>query len=66
MVRTETLLRALADGPMRSDSLLQRLYGIDQRLLVLTLRSLEGRGLVERRTERVYGLTSAGRGLLGA
>jgi Mn-dependent DtxR family transcriptional regulator len=28
------------------------------------LRSLEGRGLVERRREREYGLTAAGRGLL--
>jgi DNA-binding HxlR family transcriptional regulator len=66
MISTVTLLRALADGPMRSDSLLRRFDGIDFGLLVLTLRSLEGRGLVERRMERVYGLTSAGRGLLGA
>ncbi len=56
MISTVTLLRALADGPMRSDSLLRRFDGIDLGLLVLTLRSLEGRGLVERRMERVYGL----------
>jgi DNA-binding HxlR family transcriptional regulator len=59
-----TVLLALADGPMRSDSLLRRVYGIDLRQLVLTLRSLESRGLVERRVEREYRLTSAGRGLL--
>jgi len=29
-----------------------------------TLRSLENRGLVERRVEREYRLTAAGRGLL--
>ncbi len=66
MISTVTLLRALADGPMRSDSLLRRFDGIDLAQLVLTLRSLEGRGLVERRMERVYGLTAAGRGLLRA
>jgi len=59
-----TLLRALADGPMRSDSLLRRLDVTDLRMLVLTLRSLESRGLVERRVEREYRLTAAGRGLL--
>ena len=64
MVVTETLLRALADGPMRADGLLRRLYGIDLPQLVLALRSLEGRGLVERRIEREYRLTAAGRGLL--
>ena len=63
MVVTETLLRALADGPMRADGLLRRL-DVDLPRLVLTLRSLEGRGLVERRTEREYRLTAAGRGLL--
>jgi DNA-binding HxlR family transcriptional regulator len=59
-----TLLRALADGPMRSDTLLRRLDQRDLRQLVLTLRSLENRGLVERRVEREYRLTAAGRGLI--
>jgi DNA-binding HxlR family transcriptional regulator len=60
---TEALLRALEYGPMRSDLLLRRL-DIDLPRLVMALRSLEGRGLVERRIEREYRLTAAGRGLL--
>lgn len=60
---SDALVRALADGPLRYDSLLARL-DVSPRDLVLTLRSLEGSGLVERRMERAYGLTSAGRGLL--
>jgi DNA-binding HxlR family transcriptional regulator len=63
MVLTEALLRALEYGPMRSDGLVRRL-DIDLPRLVLALRSLEGRGLVERRVEREYRLTAAGRGLL--
>jgi DNA-binding HxlR family transcriptional regulator len=64
MISTVTLLRELADGPMRSDNLLRRFGGIDLGVLVLALRSLEGRGLVERPREREYRLTAAGRGLL--
>ena len=60
---TEALLRALEYGPMRSDGLVRRL-DIDLPRLVLALRLLEGRGLVERRIEREYRLTAAGRGLL--
>ena len=60
---TEALLRALEYGPMRSDGLVRRL-DIDLPRLVLALRALEGRGLVERRIEREYRLTAAGRGLL--
>ena len=58
------LVRALADGPLVYHRLLERLDGISPRELVLTLRTLEGSGLVEQRMERAYGLTSAGRGLL--
>ena len=60
------VVRALADGPLVSGRLLQRLDGIDARMLVLTLLSLEDRGLVERRAERAFALTAAGRGLLPA
>ena len=63
MVLTAALLRALEYGPMRSDGLVRRL-DIDLPQIVLSLRSLEGRGLVERRVEREYRLTAAGRGLL--
>jgi DNA-binding HxlR family transcriptional regulator len=60
------LVRALADGPLAHDRLLGQVAGIDTRMLVLTLLSLENRGLVERRSERAYALTAVGRGVLRA
>ena len=56
------LVQALADGPLRYDRLLARL-DVSPRVLVLTLRALQGSGLVEQRVES-YALTAAGRGLL--
>jgi DNA-binding HxlR family transcriptional regulator len=61
------LIRALADGPLRYNRLLERVDGISPRMLTVTLRSLEEDGLVERRVEASaipYGLTRAGRELL--
>jgi DNA-binding HxlR family transcriptional regulator len=56
------ILIQLADGP-RPYSALDRGSRISQRMLTLTLRSLQRDGLVERVGESSYALTGTGRSL---
>jgi DNA-binding HxlR family transcriptional regulator len=62
---------ALYGGPMRFNQIKRRIAGISQRMLTLTLRSLERDGLVERTVYPTnppsveYALTPMGQTLLG-
>lgn len=64
------VVRVLGDGPQRFNALRRMIGGISQRMLTLTLRSLERDGLVTRTAfatipPRVdYALTALGRSLL--
>lgn len=67
---TVLVIILLGDGPLRFNELKRRIGGISQRMLTLTLRSLERDGLVTRTMfptipPRVdYALTDLGRSLL--
>lgn len=66
---TLLIVSALADGPKRTSEIRRRVDGISEKMLIQTLRKLEGFGLVSRRSypevpPRVeYRLTALGRSL---
>lgn len=67
---TVMVVGALAEGPMRFNSILRLIGGVSHRMLTLTLRGLQRDGLVERRAFATippkveYELTPLGRSLI--
>jgi DNA-binding HxlR family transcriptional regulator len=66
---TLLIVSQLADGPMRTAEIRRRVDGVSEKMLIQTLRKLEGFGLISRRSypevpPRVeYRLTPLGRSL---
>lgn len=67
---TVMVVGALANGPMRFNAIMRVIDGVSHRMLTITLRSLEGDGLVKRTAWATippkveYELTELGRSLI--